>query len=79
MKPQLCFFLKTFSSFSYTGAFTLDVIASTAFGMELDSQNDSNNPFITHAKKLFAIKLTDPLVLAIRKFYFCYLYTKAKF
>ena len=41
----------------------MDVIASVAFGQELDSQNDPSNPFITNAKKIFNIKLTDPQIL----------------
>ncbi|XP_060064390.1 cytochrome P450 3A24-like [Ylistrum balloti] len=32
------------------GAFTLDVIARTSFGLEINSQKDPNDPFIKHAK-----------------------------
>lgn len=33
------------------GAFTMDVIASTAFGVKVDSHNDPNNQFVRMAKK----------------------------
>lgn len=31
----------------------MDVIASTAFGLQIDSHNDPNNQFVRMAKKLF--------------------------
>ncbi|XP_071101640.1 cytochrome P450 3A24-like [Haliotis cracherodii] len=37
----------------YFGAFTMDSIANTAFGIDTDSQNDFENNFITEVKKLF--------------------------
>ena len=36
----------------------MDVIASSAFGLEIDSQNDPHNPFITNAKKLSDINFS---------------------
>lgn len=33
------------------GGYTMDVIASTSFGIEVDSQNDPNNPFVKNAMK----------------------------
>ncbi|XP_046359251.2 cytochrome P450 3A29-like [Haliotis rufescens] len=38
---------------AYFGAYSMDVIAQTAFGIKVDSQNDFNNPFVGHAKMLF--------------------------
>lgn len=35
------------------GAFTMDVIASTAFGLKIDSHNDPNNHFVKMARKAF--------------------------
>ena len=49
--------------------FTMDVIASTAFGLKIDSQKDKNNHFVTMAKKkIFGGGLRDPLVLIICKY-----------
>ncbi|UYV81946.1 CYP3A4 [Cordylochernes scorpioides] len=35
------------------GAFTMDVICSTAFGIRVDSHSDPNNPIVLEASKLF--------------------------
>ena len=48
--------------------FTMDVIASTAFGLKIDSQKDKNNHFVTMAKNKIFGGLRDPLVLIIRKY-----------
>ncbi|XP_067675610.1 cytochrome P450 3A29-like [Haliotis asinina] len=37
----------------YFGAFSMDVICQTAFGIKVDSQTDFNHPFVVHAQKLF--------------------------
>ncbi len=39
---------------SYVGAFTMDTIAKTAFGLELDSKNDENSQFVAMACKGFS-------------------------
>ncbi|XP_067648620.1 cytochrome P450 3A29-like [Haliotis asinina] len=44
---------ETITAKDYFGAFTMDVIASTAFGIDTDSQNNFDNVFITQAKKVF--------------------------
>ena len=36
--------------FRVMGGFTMDVTARSGFGLELDSQNDPNNPFVANAK-----------------------------
>ena len=46
------------------GLFTIDVIASTAFGLKTDSQKDKNNQFVTMAKKIFETSLLNPLFIA---------------
>ncbi|KAH3871556.1 cytochrome P450 3A41-like [Dreissena polymorpha] len=33
--------------------FTMDAIASTAFGIDIDSQNQPEDPFVTHIERLF--------------------------
>ena len=41
----------------------MDVIASTAFGIQIDSHNDPKNEFVTNATKLFKFKLNGPMLL----------------
>ena len=36
------------------GCFTMDVIAKCAFGVETNTHNDDNHPFVVNAKKVFA-------------------------
>ncbi|XP_071101674.1 cytochrome P450 3A29-like [Haliotis cracherodii] len=38
----------------YFGAYTMDVISRTAFGIKVDSQNDFNHPFVVNAKQMFS-------------------------
>uniref|UniRef100_A0A8C2BAX3 Thromboxane-A synthase n=1 Tax=Cyprinus carpio TaxID=7962 RepID=A0A8C2BAX3_CYPCA len=40
------------------GCFTMDVIASVAFGTQVDSQNNPDDPFVNHASKFFYNFLT---------------------
>lgn len=44
---------------SLCGAFTMDVIASTAFGVKVDSHNDPNNQFVRMAKKAFEVSFAS--------------------
>ena len=46
----------------------MDVIASTAFGLKIDSQKDKNNQFVTMAKKLFDRSLANPFLLIAGKY-----------
>ena len=46
-----------------TAKFTMDVIASTAFGLRINSQEDGDNPFVENAKGMMNISLKSPLVL----------------
>ncbi|XP_067687896.1 cytochrome P450 3A29-like [Haliotis asinina] len=39
----------------YFGAYTMDVITQTVFGIKIDSQNDLNNPFVRNAKTIFSL------------------------
>ncbi|XP_060066275.1 cytochrome P450 3A2-like [Ylistrum balloti] len=47
------------------GGFTMDVISSTAFGIKVDSQNNPDDLFVIHAKRMFDFSLTKLWVLAI--------------
>ncbi|XP_046571699.1 cytochrome P450 3A24-like [Haliotis rubra] len=40
-----------------TGAYTMDTICSTAFGIDIDSMNDPNNAFVRGAKAFFNPKI----------------------
>ena len=48
---------------SVLGCFTVDVIASTGFGVDINSHKDTNNEFLKHAKVIFADGLTSPLII----------------
>lgn len=57
------------NSFRYTGAYTMEVIASTAFGIDLDPQNTEDELFVKHAKKFFEFSVLDPMFLLVRKYH----------
>uniref|UniRef100_A0A8C2ISA3 Thromboxane-A synthase n=1 Tax=Cyprinus carpio TaxID=7962 RepID=A0A8C2ISA3_CYPCA len=50
------------------GCFTMDVIASVAFGTQVDSQNNPDDPFVHHASKFFAFTFFKPLMLFFMAF-----------
>ncbi|XP_031420381.1 thromboxane-A synthase [Clupea harengus] len=52
------------------GCFTMDVIASVAFGLQLDSQNDPDDPFVHHAQKFFSFSFFRPIVFVFIMFPF---------
>jgi cytochrome P450 len=56
----------------FAGSFTMDVIASTAFGLELNTKDDRDNPFVQQAKKAFDIKITSPIILILVFFPFLF-------
>ncbi|KAG8176924.1 hypothetical protein JTE90_018707 [Oedothorax gibbosus] len=47
------------------GAFTMDVIASTAFSTKIDSHNDPDNPFVAAAKDVFNVKVNWRVILLL--------------
>ena len=49
----------------------MDVIASTGFGIRVDSQKDRNNAFVANARKAFAFSPENPGLLTSRKGSFC--------
>jgi len=55
--------------FSYTSGYTMDVIASTAFGLDLDVQETTDHEFIIHAKKFFGIPTDDRAVTRMKSFF----------
>ncbi|XP_019644909.1 PREDICTED: cytochrome P450 3A29-like [Branchiostoma belcheri] len=48
-----------------TGAFSLDVTSSTAFGVDVDSLNNPDNPLVWSAKNMFDFSFYNPLVLIV--------------
>ena len=47
----------------------MDVIARTAFGIEVDSHQHKDNPFVIHTKKTLGQNLVKPAVLIGCKFH----------
>ncbi|XP_074137306.1 cytochrome P450 3A4-like [Sminthopsis crassicaudata] len=52
------------------GAYSMDVITSTSFGVNIDSLNNQNDPFVREIKKLIKFSFLDPLILTITLFPF---------
>uniref|UniRef100_A0A8C1QGI9 Thromboxane-A synthase n=1 Tax=Cyprinus carpio TaxID=7962 RepID=A0A8C1QGI9_CYPCA len=52
------------------GCFTMDVIASVAFGTQVDSQNNPDDPFVNHASKFFAFTFFKPIMIFFMAFPF---------
>ncbi|XP_052023569.1 cytochrome P450 3A11-like, partial [Apodemus sylvaticus] len=52
------------------GAYSMDVITSTLFGVNIDSLNNPKDPFVEKAKKLFRYDIFDPLFLSVVLFPF---------
>ncbi|XP_062607936.1 cytochrome P450 3A8-like [Saccostrea cucullata] len=47
------------------GSYTMDVIASLGFGMEIDSQTNPDNKFVKYAKELFEVNISLLIILAV--------------
>ncbi|XP_034079257.1 thromboxane-A synthase isoform X1 [Gymnodraco acuticeps] len=45
------------------GCFTMDVIASVAFGTQVDSQKNPDDPFVRHAQMFFGFSFFRPIML----------------
>uniref|UniRef100_A0A8D1EZE9 unspecific monooxygenase n=1 Tax=Sus scrofa TaxID=9823 RepID=A0A8D1EZE9_PIG len=52
------------------GAYSMDVITSTAFGVNVDSLNNPRDPFVQYARKLLRFDFLDPFILSIILFPF---------
>ena len=48
-----------------SGCFTMDAIASTGFGIDLNSQDNPKHPFVQNAKQVFLSTLRDPVNLIV--------------
>ncbi|XP_077880881.1 cytochrome P450 3A21-like [Ictidomys tridecemlineatus] len=47
------------------GAYSMDVITATSFGMNIDSLNNPQDPFVEKVKKLLKFHFFDPLLLSV--------------
>ncbi|XP_072453767.1 cytochrome P450 3A4-like [Notamacropus eugenii] len=52
------------------GAYSMDVITSTSFGISVDSLNNQNDPYVREMKKLVAFNILDPFILTMMVFPF---------
>ncbi|EDL05795.1 mCG115420, isoform CRA_c [Mus musculus] len=52
------------------GAYSMDVITGTSFGVNVDSLNNPQDPFVQKAKKILKFKVFDPFLLSIILFPF---------
>uniref|UniRef100_A0A8B9YH68 unspecific monooxygenase n=1 Tax=Bos mutus grunniens TaxID=30521 RepID=A0A8B9YH68_BOSMU len=49
------------------GAYSMDVITSTSFGVNIDSLGNPQDPFVENAKKLLRFDILDPFLLSVGK------------
>ena len=64
---------KIFRFFRVAGAFTLDVIARTGFGIAVNSQKDKDDEFFVTAKAALNFDITRPLLIIASTFCFIYI------
>ena len=58
----VCVYLSLLSVF---GAYSMDVITSTSFGVHIDSLGNPQDPFVENAKKLLRFNILDPFLLSV--------------
>ncbi|XP_032460637.1 cytochrome P450 3A29-like [Phocoena sinus] len=54
----------------FLGAYSMDVITGTAFGVNIDSLNSPQDPFVEYSKKMLKFNLLSPLIFSIILFPF---------
>uniref|UniRef100_A0A8C9RCL9 Cytochrome P450 3A n=1 Tax=Scleropages formosus TaxID=113540 RepID=A0A8C9RCL9_SCLFO len=52
------------------GAYSMDVVTSTALSVDIDSLNNPKDPFVTNIKKMFKLDFFNPLFLIVAFFPF---------
>jgi len=69
-------FVGTFQQFSlrymwslsrFTSSFTADVIAITAFGIDVDAQKCKDHPFLGHAESMLGIPRSKGLMYSLKR------------
>ncbi|XP_077135679.1 cytochrome P450 3A24-like [Ranitomeya variabilis] len=65
------------------GSYSMDIVLSTSFSVNVDSLNNPNDPFVTNGRKLFTFSFLNPLFLItvlfpfliplLKKLNFCFL------
>jgi len=48
----------------------MDVIASTAFGIEIDSHNDPSNQFVQNSKEIFKFSFASPRAVIFSMYWY---------
>lgn len=61
----LIFLVFFFFLLSIFGAYSMDVITSTSFGVNIDSLNNPQDPFVENVKALLKFHFVDPFILLI--------------
>lgn len=54
-----------FVSSRFFGPYSMDVVTSTAFSVDIDSLNNPSDPFVTNIKKMLKFDLLSPLLVAV--------------
>uniref|UniRef100_A0A665TZI7 Cytochrome P450 3A n=1 Tax=Echeneis naucrates TaxID=173247 RepID=A0A665TZI7_ECHNA len=54
----------------FFGPYSMDVVTSTAFSVDIDSLNNPSDPFVTNIKKMLKFDFLDPLLLTVAVFPF---------
>ena len=60
----VCVYLSVLRVF---GAYSMDVITSTSFGVNIDSLGNPQDPFVENAKRLVRFDILDPLLFSVGK------------
>ncbi|TKS68492.1 Cytochrome P450 3A40 [Collichthys lucidus] len=49
----------------FFGPYSMDIVTSTAFGVDMDSLNNPSDPFVTNIKKMMKFDLFNPLLMLV--------------
>lgn len=61
---------KSVCIYRFFGPYSMDIVTSTAFSVDIDSLNNPSDPFVTNIKKMLKFDLLSPLFLAVGKIWF---------